>query len=266
MENTIEKTTIAPPIKWAGGKRWLVPELKKIYEKSGCKRIVEPFCGACSVSLGLQPKHALLNDINPHLILFWTFLRSGAILKEVGGNNREDFERARARFNEIKLPVPLEELQEVCSLFYYLNRTCFNGLFRVNSKGEFNVPFGKYKTISYRTSFPELTEAMLDWEFEYGDFAKLRTRKSDFLYADPPYDSEFVNFTSGGFTWEDQERLALWLSKQKCMVVASNAATSRIRKLYSSLGFKIRILEAPRRISCDGNREKAREMLAIKSS
>ena len=104
-----------------------------------------------------------------------------------------------------------------------------------------------------------------NWEFTVGDFEEVSLEPDDFVYADPPYDVEFKQYSKEGFTWDDQVRLAKWLVKHSGPVVLSNQATPRIRTLYSELGFKLRFLEAPRMISCKGDERKpATEVIALK--
>lgn len=259
-----ELERLPPPLKWAGGKRWLVPRLGRIWAPHYRKRLVEPFVGGLAVTLGLRPTHALLNDANPHVIAFYRWLQRGLVVNGVGKwfeNDRVVYVRNRDRFNELVTAGSLED-EETALLFYYLNRTGFNGLCRFNSRGLFNVPFGRYRRIRYRESFTEYQALLKAYEFLSGDFEAIPLRKSDFIYADPPYDVDFTSYSAGGFDWSDQERLAKWLASHKGPVVASNQATGRVLKLYRGLGFRTRILPAPRRISCDGNREEAREMLA----
>jgi DNA adenine methylase len=178
-------------------------------------------------------------------------------------NDAHVFARNRARFNAL-ISDRNADSAEAAALFYYLNRTGFNGLCRFNSSGFFNVPFGRYKTIPYRLDFLEYCKVLRGYVLRAGDFETLRIRAKDFVYADPPYDVEFTSYSAGGFSWDDQVRLARWLAKHGGPVVASNQATTRILRLYRTLGFKIRVLDAPRRISCDGNRDDAKEMLAVK--
>jgi DNA adenine methylase len=154
---------------------------------------------------------------------------------------------------------------EAASLFYYLNRTGYNGLCRFNKSGEFNVPFGSYKSIRYRADFTEYREIFAEWDFTCGDFEDLALDKGDFLYADPPYDVQFTQYSKGGFRWDDQVRLARWLNGHLGPVVASNQATSRIVELYGDLGFNLQFLDAPRMISCTGDRSVAKEILATKN-
>ena len=103
------------------------------------------------------------------------------------------------------------------------------------------------------------------YEFTQGDFSKMSVRVGDFIYADPPYDVEFTAYSAGGFTWDDQKRLAQWLAQHRGPVVASNQATSRVLRLYRKLGFNVHTVPAPRRISCDGNRDDAEEMIAVRN-
>ncbi len=126
------------------------------------------------------------------------------------------------------------------------------------------MPFGRYKTIYYTSDFLQYKPVLSDWEFTNGDFSVLSITPEDFLYADPPYDVEFTTYSPGGFSWDDQVRLAEWLAAHKGAVVASNQATDRILALYANHGFDIQILDAPRMISCTGDRTPAKEMLATR--
>jgi DNA adenine methylase len=138
-------------------------------------------------------------------------------------------------------------------------------LCRFNARGFFNVPFGRYKQPPYREDFEPYRRVLANYEFTQGDFGRMKIRRSDFIYADPPYDVEFTSYSAGGFAWEDQKRLAQWLAEHPGPVVASNQATPRVLRLYRKLGFVIRVVDAPRRISCDGNRDDAKEMIAVRN-
>lgn len=257
-------TNTAPPLKWAGGKRWLVPHLRPIWEPHRHRRLVEPFCGGLAVTLGLQPASALLNDINQPLIHFFRWLKSGLFICIPMENNKELYYTHRNRFNRL-LSEGKIEAKETAELFYYLNRTGYNGLCRFNSRGEFNVPFGKYKKIAYRRDFSIYRQLFRHWGFQCGDFEALSLAQDDFIYADPPYDVVFTQYAEKGFKWDDQVRLARWLAKHPGPVVLSNQATERILELYRELGFELKLLEGPRLISCKGNRTPAREVLAVKN-
>lgn len=261
--NIRKSLLIMPPLKWAGGKRWLVPTLLEHWQRLKPTRLVEPFCGGLSVALGLQLSQAFLNDANPHLINFYRQLQKGLVITEVFKNERAYYNQARDRFNEL-IQSGQTETPEAAQWFYYLNRTGFNGLCRFNSKGLYNVPFGRYKTINYLYDFTPYKETLAGWQFTLGDFEQLHCQPEDLLYADPPYDVEFTTYSQGGFSWSDQERLAEWLAKQPCPIIVSNQATPRILKLYQEYGFRIETLKAPRRIACNGDRTPAMEMLAFK--
>ncbi|MGB0563800.1 MAG: DNA adenine methylase [Spirulinaceae cyanobacterium] len=254
---------LTPPLKWAGGKRWLVPQLKLFWQQYRDRRLVEPFCGGLAVVLGLQPDRALLNDINPHPVNFYRWLQQGLVIENAMENDQAFYYARRAEFN-LLIQQELSQGQRAAELFYYLNRTGYNGLCRFNKKGGFNVPFGRYKKINYRQDFRDYCATLQTWQFSHQDFAALPLNANDFIYADPPYDVEFRQYSQQGFDWPDQERLAHWLAAHPGPVIASNQATSRIRALYTSLGFNLRTLDAPRRISCTGDRANAQEILAIK--
>jgi len=253
-----------PPLKWAGGKRWQLPHLVEHWDPENHRRLVEPFCGGLAVTLGLIPQRALLNDINPHLINFYHWLKHGLVITLRMSNVEARYYTHRERFNAL-LATGQAETAEAASLFYYLNRTGYNGLCRFNSSGGINVPFGQYKNINYRTDFLEYKARFANWEFTNVHFDEMQLEGDDFVYADPPYDVEFTQYSKGGFGWDKQERTAEWLSKHTGPVILSNQATPRIVKLYRSLNFTLTFLNAPRRISCTGDRTPAPEVLAFRN-
>jgi DNA adenine methylase len=252
---------LRPPLKWAGGKRWLVPHLAPIWEAHPGRRLVEPFCGGLAVALGLAPDRALLNDRNPHAVNLYRWIAKGLRIDLPMRNNRALFYEHRASFNRL-VREGRERSREAAGLFYYLNRTCYNGLCRFNSSGEFNVPFGDYRRIAYVDDFAEYRPVLSRWRFTDGDFEAMRLAKDDFVYADPPYDVEFTRYAREAFGWEDQVRLAEWLADHPGPVLLSNQATDRVVRLYRRTGFRLRFLDAPRRISCNGDRRPAPEVLA----
>lgn len=253
-----------PPLKWAGGKRWLLPEITKLWEGHTREVLVEPFAGGLAIALGLRSTWATLNDINSHLINFYRQIQDGLTVTIEMVNSHDSYYQARDRFNHL-IRIGQAETSEAAQLFYYLNRTGYNGLCRFNRKDEFNVPFGKYKKINYAQNFDEYTVAFRNWVFCSGDFEDLYLSDSAFIYADPPYDVEFTSYSAQNFRWEDQVRLVNWLVKHSGPVVTTNQATPRIIELYQKHGFDIRILDAPRRISCNGDRTPAKEMLATRN-
>lgn len=261
--------TLRPLLKWAGGKRWLLPRLTQLWNSSKNRRLVECFCGGLSVALGLKPEKALLNDINTHLINFYKHVRKGLEISKdlqrisVYSEDRNLYYTCRERFNEL-IYSGQSNSSEAAELFYFLNRSGYNGLCRFNSTGGFNVPFGKYKKIYIAPNFVEYQPVLARWEFTSTDFAKMELEPGDFVYADPPYDVDFTQYSKENFRREDQERLAEWLAKHKGPVVLSNQCTPFIEKLYHKHKFKLEYHDAPRRISCNGDRASAPEVLAIR--
>lgn len=263
--NFVEQSiALKPPLKWAGGKRWLIPYLMPVWKEYQNNRLVEPFCGGLAATLAFMPQIALLNDINPHLINFYMWLKNG-LSTSINMQNDEDYYYSkREKFNNL-MRKNKSNTDEAAILFYYLNRTGYNGLCRFNSSGEFNVPFGKHKTINYTYDFLEYKKTFASWIFTCRDFENTEINKSDFIYADPPYDVEFTKYSKEDFSWSDQIRLVKWLSKFKCPIVISNQATYRIVKLYKEHNFKLSFLDAPRFISCNGDRTPAKEVIATKN-
>jgi DNA adenine methylase len=274
----LSTTKLAQPfLKWAGGKRQLLPEITK-YIPREINTYYEPFIGAGAVLLHLQPPKAIINDINSELINAYTVIRDqieellADLSKHV--NDKEYFYNIREldRKEQYQLLTPVER----ASRMIYLNKTCFNGLFRVNSRGQFNVPFGKYKNPAI------VNEEVLRAVHEYlayadvtllnGDFAKAveSARAGDFVYFDPPYDpvSETASFTSyslDGFRAEQQIRLKELfdeLDQRGCRVMLSNSATDFIKDLYKQ--YNIKIVGAKRNINSKASgRGKIDEVLVM---
>lgn len=253
-----------PLLKWAGGKRWLLPVLNKIWAPHATLKLVEPFAGGLAVALGLNPKKALLNDANVHLINFYQQVKSGLHVAYELQNDEKFYYAKRERFNFL-IEEKKHMTPEAAVIFYYLIRTGFNGLCRFNSNGKFNVPFGQHNSIRYKTDFLEYKMILQPWQFKNGDFINLKLTGDEFIYADPPYDVDFTRYVAKDFIWSDQIRLANWLVKHNGPVVASNQATKRIKELYLDLGFTVYLIEAPRMIACNGNRTLAKEILAFKN-
>jgi len=252
-----------PPLKWAGGKRWLVPHLKLLWDRYRPRRLVEPLCGGLAVVLGLRPERALLNDISPHAGNFYRWAKQGLGITLAMRNEAALYYEYRKRFNRL-IAQGGAQTAEAAALFYYLNRTCYNGLCRFNSRGEFNVPFGRYRQINYVTDFSEYVAAFAGWDFQSGDFDAIELEEDDFVYADPPYDVQFTRYAQEDFGWNDQVRLVRFLVRHRGPAVLSNQATDRIIDLYREAGFAIAFLDAPRRISCK-ERKPAREVLATRN-
>lgn len=259
----LQTPPLRPPLKWAGGKRWLLPYIRPLWAGNEDRRLVEPLCGGLAITFGLMPRRALINDINPHLVNFYRWLKAGLRIEIPLRNEKTLYYSHRETFNTL-IAEGKADSREAAELFYYLNRTGYNGLCRFNQAGAFNVPFGSYKRINYRRDFSRYKPAMKAWDLENVDFGKLTLEPGDFVYADPPYDVEFTQYSKEGFGWDDQVRLAKRLADHPGPVILSNQATDRIQELYKGLGFELRIAEAPRFISCNGDRTPAYEVLAFR--
>jgi DNA adenine methylase len=254
---------LKPPLKWAGGKRWLVPYLRGLWAGHEHRRLVEPLCGGLAATVCLRPARALLNDANPHAINFYRWLKKGLRITIPMRNEASLYYEHRERFNRLAREGK-GNTARAAALFYYLNRTGYNGLCRFNSEGLFNVPFGRHKRINYLSDFSPYKDVFSRWDFTAGDFERVALEPGDFVYADPPYDVEFTQYSKHAFGWEDQARLATWLARHSGPVVLSNQATDRILKLYKELGYEITLMPAPRMISCTGDRTPASEVLATR--
>lgn len=266
---------LQPFLKWAGSKRELAPKLVEMYAPFRSTHTwVEPFCGALGATLGVMPKYALLNDVNPHLINLYQQVKEGFNGFGVDTNlqyatSESSYYRLRDRFNTLRSMPPFGEIQaEQAELFYYLNRVGYRGLCRTNSSGGFNVPYGHYKKPKLGHDFSLYQEAFKNWDFFNFNYLTILEKElifdDHFVYADPPYDDGFTSY-SGSFTWDDQVNLATTLAALNCPIVASNKATDRIIDLYQGLGFNVQFIDMRRRISCDGNRDNVREILATKN-
>ena len=264
LRSTDSLKTLGPPLKWAGGKRWQLKYLREFWKPHSQRRLVEPFCGGLAVALGLMPERALLNDVNPHLINFYFWLKRGLRISIEMRYDRTLFYEHRRRFNQL-IEIGRGASKEAASLFYYLNRTGYNGLCRFNRDDEFNVPFGKYTSVNYRQNLLEYQSLFARWDFSAKPFDTITLAPDDFVYADPPYDVEFTQYSKDGFDWDEQVRTADWLAAHSGPVILSNQATPRVVRLYRKLGYRLIKLDAPRRISCTGDRRATKEVLALRN-
>lgn len=262
---TTQIKPLQPFLKWAGGKRELAPKLAEMYEPFRSTHTwVEPFCGALGATLGVMPERAILSDVNPHLINLYRRIDQGMSNPQHWANTEEQYYEIRRRFNAYQFSDEFN-----AQAFYYMNRVGYRGLCRTNLDGGFNVPFGHYKKPILDHDFSAYRKAFRYWDFfNYGYEAALALSKEHvrpcFYYADPPYADGFTSY-SGSFTWDDQVNLASSLAALNNPVVANNKATDRIIDLYQGFGFDIEIISMKRRISCDGDRTDAQEILATRN-
>lgn len=251
----------SPFLKWAGGKSRLLPSFRKYFPKS-YRRYFEPFIGGGAVFFHLLPPQAVLSDLNPELINCYEIVRD-QVEELIELLKRQRNEKHYFYATRKKDTGKLSALQRAAR-FIYLNKTCFNGLYRENRSGQFNVPFGKYKNprICDAENLRAVSLVLQDISLKCGPFDSVlkQARKGDFVYLDPPYHplnktSNFTNYTKHSFRHEDQARLAevvRTLSKRGCLVMLSNSDNELIRDLYD--GFRIETVYAPRAINCKADR------------
>ena len=254
------------PIKYPGGKSWLVPLFEDIFAQHRDKRLVEPFCGSCAIGLGLGVDIALMNDINPHLINMFNQIKNGLMIcLSSSDNNEQIYYEKRQLFND-NIKENIIDTPEMAELFYYLNRTGFNGMCRFNKSGFYNIPFGRYNKINYATDFRMYGQLFENWEFTSGSFDQVALSDNDFLYIDPPYVDTFSHYASTDFLWENHEKLAKWIEQFNGPVVVSNSSTDKTISLYKSIGLEIDLVDVKRLIAANSNnRGKVKEILAYKN-
>ncbi|MEW6080611.1 MAG: DNA adenine methylase [Bacillota bacterium] len=260
-----------PFLKWAGGKGQLLWQLEKYFPDT-FKGYHEPFLGAGAVFFHLNPGEAYLSDQNEELINAFLVVRDHleelVRLLRLHKNNPEYYYFMRGLDSTSLGPV------ERASRFIYLNKTCFNGLYRVNKKGRFNVPFGRYKNPRYADVdvLAAARSALINTRaIDVADFGIVlgRAAPGDFVYFDPPYQpisetSRFTSYTPGSFDACQQERLARVfgdLDTRGCRVLLSNSASEFIRDLYR--GFRVETVKAKRYINCDKNRRSDIDELVV---
>jgi DNA adenine methylase len=271
------KHNAKPFLKWVGGKRQLLDQFEDIFPDD-FNVYHEPMVGGGAVFFHLAPELAVINDTNEDLMRAYEVVRDNVdelieLLKNFKENHGKDFYyKTRDEFNELKKQPNGDNKIEITARLIYLNRTCFNGLYRVNKKGGFNVPIGSYKnpTICDEDTLRAVSRVLEDVQILCGDFESTAqlVEPEDFVYFDPPYDpvSETANFTAytnGGFGKEGQKRLAQTfrkLDKKDAKVALSNSDTDFIKNLYQ--GFNVHILKARRHINSNADgRGKINEVL-----
>lgn len=233
---------IVPFLKWAGGKRWLIRSHSTLFDMSPRSRYVEPFLGSGAIFFSLLPKRAMLNDVNGELISTYAAIRD-EWKKVARALSRHHRKHSAEYYYHVRSSVP-RDLISLAARFIYLNRTCFNGIYRVNQRGEFNVPIGTKTSVVLNTDdFEAVANALYGVTLRSDDFEVIidSCGRGDFIFADPPYtvkhnNNGFVKYNERLFSWSDQERLSACLrraAKRGASIVVSNADHSSIRELYS---------------------------------
>ena len=259
---------VTPVVKWVGGKRQLLDTFKPLLP-ARINSYCEPFIGGGALLFDLQPKKAFVNDINSNLILVYTVIRDNVneLIAAL-----ESFENTSDKFYEVRdwdrnkeFYSQLSDVMRAARIIY-LNKTCYNGLYRVNNAGEFNSPFGHYKKPNIvnapvlRAVSAYFNSAEIHFSATaYSEVLK-KVRKGTFVYLDPPYDpiSDTANFTGysrGGFTRDDQIKLRECcdqLNSKGVKFMLSNSATDFIREQYAA--YNITTVQAKRAINSVGSR------------
>lgn len=267
------KSETYPIVKWVGGKRQLMFELLKNMPKS-YNRYFEPFIGGGALFFELQPDNAYISDMNEELINLYSVVRDSVdeLIEDLSKH-----EVSKEYFLEIRNIDRTEEYSELSNIerasrFIYLNRTCFNGMYRVNSKGEFNVPFGHYKNprIVDEKNLINCSNLLQRTEIRHSDFSEILTKvqEGDFVYFDPPYvplneTSSFTSYTKDGFDIDMQFKLRDVCDELDSMGVKfmlSNSDTKLVNELYAN--YEIKKVFAFRQINANADgRGKITEVL-----
>lgn len=271
---------VVPFVKWAGGKRQLLGVLSELMPEGSIKSYCEPFVGGGALLFHLQPGVAYVNDINSELINVYSVIKHSVdeLIIELSrfDNKQEIFYEVRSWDRDKFRYSSLSDIQKAARIIF-LNRTCFNGLFRVNNAGEFNSPFGYYrnpnivnapvlKAVSHYLNSAEIHLSSVDYSE-----VLVNLQKGTFVYLDPPYDpvsdsASFTGYTKGGFSRNEQARLRECcddLSRRGIKFMLSNSATDFIMDLYSE--YNITIVKAKRAVNSAGDKRGDVEEVVVRN-
>ena len=260
---------VSPILKWVGGKRQLLDEIIPNINQS-CSTYIEPFVGGGAVFFELQPKKAVINDYNSELINVYEVVRDNpenliAILEKHNEKNSEDYYYTIRGLDRTDDFETLSDVDKAARIIY-LNKTCYNGLYRVNSAGQFNSPYGKYKNpnIVNATTIRAMSKFLNGSGIKIinGDYKAVmrNAKKGAFVYLDPPYmpistSSSFTGYTENGFGYDKQVELKMECDKLRSKGIAfllSNSDCNEIRELYAD--YDIRTVQAKRSINSNAQK------------
>ena len=279
MGNYMKNKLVSPFVKWVGGKRQLIDEIEPFLTKK-ITTYCEPFVGGGAVLFFLQPKKAIINDKNADLMIVYEVIKDQVedLISDLRKheNTQEYFYALRDIDRDKKVYNGLTKLEKASRLIY-LNKTCYNGLFRVNQAGEFNAPFGNYKNpnIVNEPTLRAVSKFLQnnDIKIMSTDFEEVLSKlnKGTFVYLDPPYDpmsdtSSFTGYNKGGFDKDEQIRLKEScdrLTKKGIKFMLSNSATDFIKDLYKE--YEIKIVKAKRLINADSSKRGEIEEVIIRN-
>lgn len=271
-----ESQVLTPFLKWVGGKRWFVRQNGHLFPRT-YRRYIEPFLGGGAAYFYLKPKIAILGDINPEVVdayraikECWVDLRTSLAHHQLAHN------RSAAYYYNVRSESPTTLVRRA-SRMIYLNRTCFNGIYRLNKRGEFNVPRGtKDVVLMDSDDFKTMSHLLVGAKLRVADFEGLinDAMEDDLVFADPPYTvrhnlNGFIKYNEVLFSWADQERLARALERaatRGAKVVATNANHPTVRNLYANGHFLTKPVSRFSQISADGSSRRQVEELIITSN
>ena len=263
-EKTEEFTAKAKPfVKWAGGKRSIINKLtSRLPTQFG--DYYEPFVGGGALFFEVAENltNAYLSDINIDLMLTYQVIKKepNRLFEFLSEHAKK---HNKAYYNDIRSQHYSEDPIEIAARFVYLNKTCYNGLYRVNKANQFNVPMGNYinPNIIQESNILACNKALTAAKIQCKEFHKICPQKNDFVYFDPPYhpidDISFTNYTEFDFTEGDQRKLrdfVIELNEKGVKIMLSNSNTDFIRDLYKSSVFNVDVIKAPRYVSCKANK------------
>ncbi|HEX8228278.1 MAG TPA: DNA adenine methylase [Chloroflexia bacterium] len=261
-EARVSTSEATPFVKWVGGKRGIIDSLvSRVPEKFGT--YYEPFVGGGALFFSLNGRltDAFLSDTNFELVITYNVIKKDpqSLIEQLEKHTKKHQQNAEEYYYKVRSQHNLKDPVAIAARFIYLNKTCYNGLYRVNKSGEFNVPIGRYTnpTIVQRENIMACSRVLQKSRVEYHEFDAIKPQHGDFVYFDPPYhptnDSSFTSYTKLDFSEHDQARLrdfALQLHKRGVHVMLSNSDTKFIRDLYSDRAFRIVTVQAPRNVNC----------------
>lgn len=260
-DNTLQINNLKPIIKWAGGKNKILEHFRILYNSTNHKRYIDLFSGSLSLPLILKPKKAIFNDINIWLINLYQVIKEQLpelleelkILNQDKYNCKEEFNNIRNKYNLIKQKQDLSNNEKIqmAVIFIYLNKRSFNGLYRENKEGKYNVPYRKYNVPIYRSKeLIELSEYFNKNKIKfksksYNEFKINKFKKDDLIYIDPPYypckKSNFTSYWKTPFLIEEQKNLAKYckeLDEKNIKFIVSNAPCPEVKELYKDFNMK----------------------------
>jgi DNA adenine methylase len=274
----VKNKLVAPFLKWVGGKRQILPAIEQHLPRK-IKSYIEPFIGGGAVLFHLQPKNAIINDFNSELINVYDVIKNDLENLIVDLHKHKNESKYFYEIRALDRTEAFHNLSNVerASRIIYLNKTCYNGLYRVNSAGEFNSPFGKYKnpnivnepTLRAVNSYLNSNNIKI-MNKDYNTVLK-EADKNSFVYLDPPYhpisaSSNFTGYVRGGWDESDQIRLKEAcdrLNRQGIKFLQSNSCVDFIKDIYKD--YRIQIVRANRAINSDGDKRGEVEEVLIKN-